>query len=511
MRIVCAWCGKELGEKEPLEDKRITHGICPECLAKYFPEKKINSTGGNPKSIYRSVAELPEFRGAAWRAESGFWHTRGTTVADIIRFEREELGNEYPNVSDELLKELDQYSASDAVWVNRRRKDCLTYLSEGESEEAVGKVPLPEGSKIIVPDYCGGYLVLRGSARTKGKMAATISEEKLKELIEDVPDIGEPEEICISYWQEINDKIVYLEGWTDACLAGTGFPPMERGETADKIAYIEDLTPDILNRKAKESGLKLLEGGFRETPDAENLYGVSYGIYKKEGGNPKRTNEGAPIPEKPVVSEARAFEKRLEYELRRSGFIAEPKAKVSVAELDKDAVDLFIKRHGIEAYESGRGGETLERISQKADGYDPAFLRKHPELKGKNIIVYHDPLRGEDLAVVNDETNEVIEVLSRELKSEITGTIGGNPNPEYDRRTEKEWEYLEFMREVSRMAKPKTETERVSFHEKIFGKGSTPPLERLGKGQAVNNMLPMPPDSGPPLPRFIGLKWPWKG
>ncbi len=38
--IICAWCGKCMGEKEPYEDKSITHGICPSCLAKYFPKKK---------------------------------------------------------------------------------------------------------------------------------------------------------------------------------------------------------------------------------------------------------------------------------------------------------------------------------------------------------------------------------------------------------------------------------------------------------------------------------------
>ncbi len=37
--IKCAWCGKCMGEKEPYEDKSVTHGICPECLAKYFPKK----------------------------------------------------------------------------------------------------------------------------------------------------------------------------------------------------------------------------------------------------------------------------------------------------------------------------------------------------------------------------------------------------------------------------------------------------------------------------------------
>ena len=56
----------------------------------------------------------------------------------------------------------------------------------------------------------------------------------------------------------------------------------------------------------------------------------------------------------------------------------------------------------------------------------------------------------------------------------------------------------------------RSESERKSFHERIFGKGSTPPMERLGRGQAANDLLPMPPESGPPLPRALGLKWPWK-
>jgi len=53
------------------------------------------------------------------------------------------------------------------------------------------------------------------------------------------------------------------------------------------------------------------------------------------------------------------------------------------------------------------------------------------------------------------------------------------------------------------------EEKRKSLHERIFGKGSTPPLERLGRGQTVNDLLPMSPDQGPPLPRVLNLKWPW--
>jgi hypothetical protein len=43
MIIRCAWCGKYMGEKPPYEDKSVTHSICPECRAKYFPKKGPNS------------------------------------------------------------------------------------------------------------------------------------------------------------------------------------------------------------------------------------------------------------------------------------------------------------------------------------------------------------------------------------------------------------------------------------------------------------------------------------
>jgi len=57
---------------------------------------------------------------------------------------------------------------------------------------------------------------------------------------------------------------------------------------------------------------------------------------------------------------------------------------------------------------------------------------------------------------------------------------------------------------------PRAEAERKSVHERIFGKGSTPPTERLGRGQVVNDLTPMSPEQGPPLPRKLGLKWPWQ-
>lgn len=39
---ICSYCARILGEKEPLEDKSETHGICEECEEK--ENKKLDDT-----------------------------------------------------------------------------------------------------------------------------------------------------------------------------------------------------------------------------------------------------------------------------------------------------------------------------------------------------------------------------------------------------------------------------------------------------------------------------------
>jgi uncharacterized CHY-type Zn-finger protein len=31
MKVVCAWCGKSLGEKEPYDSEETSHGMCDDC------------------------------------------------------------------------------------------------------------------------------------------------------------------------------------------------------------------------------------------------------------------------------------------------------------------------------------------------------------------------------------------------------------------------------------------------------------------------------------------------
>lgn len=34
MRVICCYCNKDLGDKAPFEDTRISHGACKDCAMK---------------------------------------------------------------------------------------------------------------------------------------------------------------------------------------------------------------------------------------------------------------------------------------------------------------------------------------------------------------------------------------------------------------------------------------------------------------------------------------------
>lgn len=41
MYVKCAWCGKDLGQKPPFDNKSISHSICLECRKKMEEQQKI--------------------------------------------------------------------------------------------------------------------------------------------------------------------------------------------------------------------------------------------------------------------------------------------------------------------------------------------------------------------------------------------------------------------------------------------------------------------------------------
>ena len=95
-----------------------------------------------------------------WRVESGHRHDRGSTAWDVVRYESEELGNEYLRQQIDRVcseGELRERAAGDLVWVTRTAAAARRYGS------AVEKVVLPAGSRVIAIDRDGGFWVLRGS------------------------------------------------------------------------------------------------------------------------------------------------------------------------------------------------------------------------------------------------------------------------------------------------------------------------------------------------------------
>lgn len=162
-------------------------------------------------------------------------------------------------------------------------EDRIRKIAREEARKALGK-RAPIIHEAITYDIKDPFIPKEvTSAFPEGDDSVLTSSEKatIDRLIEEVPDSDDPLEI--NYWQGMAGKKVYLEGWTDKCLAGTGFPPMEGGEWDAKIEHMVRDVRKTLPEKERERGLRLIEGGFREfeAGDRGFLYGVTWGVYER--------------------------------------------------------------------------------------------------------------------------------------------------------------------------------------------------------------------------------------
>lgn len=139
------------------------------------------------------------WKGKAYRSPTGFRHARGKTAADVVRYEQDELGNDY-GITEKTLVEMEKYSANDLEWVTKTRDSAKRY---GEPEEEY----IPSGSRIIAEDGDGGYLVLK--KRTKeNSMRNNPREGKIRvhgNPFKARPNTGEPDQ---DYDHEFFDEIV---------------------------------------------------------------------------------------------------------------------------------------------------------------------------------------------------------------------------------------------------------------------------------------------------------------
>ncbi|MHA2424907.1 MAG: hypothetical protein ACXAEF_08975 [Candidatus Thorarchaeota archaeon] len=95
-----------------------------------------------------------------------------------------------------------------------------------------------------------------------------------------VPDLPKPSEIMAEI--QANDLMLWLEGWCDGCIAEKGFPPKGEGMLREKLDHLREITPGFLEERAKKRGLTVQWSGFIPLKDKEFLYGVSWGIFRKE-------------------------------------------------------------------------------------------------------------------------------------------------------------------------------------------------------------------------------------
>ena len=53
LKVVCAWCGKDIGEKDGQGQEGISHGMCDECYVKWREENPKPS----PFSVKKQLEE----------------------------------------------------------------------------------------------------------------------------------------------------------------------------------------------------------------------------------------------------------------------------------------------------------------------------------------------------------------------------------------------------------------------------------------------------------------------
>jgi len=131
-----------------------------------------------PAAIQQQAArsgEKPGYKGEAFRSPTGF--IIEGTAADVVRYEQEELRNKL-GVSPAQLKELEQYPASDIIWVARTKEQAERY---GIPE----KIDV-EGGKIIADIGPEGVLVLKPKSGTFAVMGEQRTQSEVEKLRQDV-------------------------------------------------------------------------------------------------------------------------------------------------------------------------------------------------------------------------------------------------------------------------------------------------------------------------------------
>lgn len=102
-----------------------------------------------------------QFKGKAWRADTGYTHGRNQTAKDVLDFEAEELGNDTRDQALKLGIDYGKYKASDLIWVTAKEKDAMPYGMVGDKiTNPPSEWDITSNNIIVAEDGADGYLVL---------------------------------------------------------------------------------------------------------------------------------------------------------------------------------------------------------------------------------------------------------------------------------------------------------------------------------------------------------------
>lgn len=124
--------------------------------------------------LEKPIAQLRRYRdvvpsGIAYRVDYPNWGIpRHASVADTLRFEMEELGNQFDGLTECLMHQLDTWPHYTAMWVCANVVDVRDYVCPYEDADGVMRrhetdisvYSMGSEDRIITEDSSGGYLVL---------------------------------------------------------------------------------------------------------------------------------------------------------------------------------------------------------------------------------------------------------------------------------------------------------------------------------------------------------------
>lgn len=84
MKVACAWCGKDMDEKDGRGVEGTSHGICEECENKHFPEMTIPEP-----SAFKVRAELRKYPTSKLRELCGVIGSGQMTGIEILNRNRD--------------------------------------------------------------------------------------------------------------------------------------------------------------------------------------------------------------------------------------------------------------------------------------------------------------------------------------------------------------------------------------------------------------------------------------